>query len=195
MKIIEKVHLFILNTRNKMKARKLFGQLLVSLISGLLITIVTNVIYYLFKGSLIIDIGYNGLMELIENIYFGIPVLIRLNIYFWCMTLFIYYILKRYEEHHLNIEGKREVIRQTYSYWYAFFYSITFFGGLILMRSNHLFSTEWVILGLNLVGLVFTFFGFVILILGRVDINGFWDPQIYKYDSEQIDYKLVTTGM
>lgn len=174
------------------KTGKDFKKVFIGVIAGLIAAAIFTVGMYIYQNpesdiSWLIDDPINMLKET----YFKFSIPMRLNMFIWGMTFFIYIILDKYDKQ-LNIEEKRKV-RETnlgggIFAWYSFFAVV----GLIYFDTTHQLPSNFT-LASNIIGLIMTAVGFYVLILARVEIDGLWGPHIYEYNDPKFR-KIIDTG-
>lgn len=175
-----------------MSFSKDFKDVLLKVIAGLFVALIIAICQYFYKHP---DFHLSWVllspMQLLEEIYFRFSIPMRLNIYFWLNTFFIYYILDKYDQNY-EVDKKRTVKEHNFNSGSFLIYSLFVGIGLLNIDQFKLIENEIGIFIVNAFGLLATFTGFLILVLGRVALDGRWGPHIYNYSDKSLR-KLVTT--
>lgn len=163
-------------------------------------TIIATVIMWIFTHFGEMNENYFKYLNInvfdwLQAKYLSFSILMRFNVFIWGMAFFVYYILERYDER-LGIEKKRTVKKVTLQNYYFLVYAAVSLAGLMshsndfgLVTSNNILNTTHFVLGI-----ILTIIGFLILVIGRVDIDGLWGPDIYEYHDPESD-ELVQSGL
>lgn len=177
-----------------MSFRKDFKDILLKVIAGLIVAIIVALGSYLYNNpNTQFSWVVTSPLNLLNKIYFSFSVPMRLNMFFWIMTFFLYYLLEKYDEKYEI--GKKRTIKElnfksgSFSL-YSFFVTI----GLINIDTFGFPHNELTLIISDSVGVLLTILGFIIVGLGRVEIDGLWGPHLYDYSDPNLK-KLVKTGI
>jgi protein-S-isoprenylcysteine O-methyltransferase Ste14 len=175
------------------QTKKDFRNVFLNTIAGLIVALILAFINYFLQNPES-NFGWlvNDPLQFFKKIYFQFSIPMRLNMFIWGMTFFIYYILDKYDSQ-IDIDKKREVHEETFKNKLFVAYSFFTVTGLIYINPIS-YENEFFTIGSNVLGVIFTAVGFIILILSRVEIDGLWGPHIYTYKDEKLK-KIVTSGM
>lgn len=134
--------------------------------------------------------------DFISEIYNLASVPLRICYFMWFMLLCFYWFGDLYQNNNYFIQ--RKVVKRNMRNW-------TFFILGIILAVNHLsmkfgtFNKFIIIINQDIYnyvmvfGLVLLAFGFYITLKGRIDINGYWGPDIYEYEEDK--NKLIMKGI
>jgi len=172
--------------------RKDFKNVFINVIGGLIAAGLVAIFNYMhenpdFKFSWI----FNDPFNFFSDIYFRYSIPMRLNMFIWGMTFFIYLILDKYDKQ-LNIDSVRKIKEENMKNGIFLLYSFFAAIGLIFIDQN-IIDSETFSIASNAIGIILTAVGFVVLIFGRVEIDGLWGPHVYEY-SDQNFQRIVKTG-
>lgn len=136
----------------------------------------------------------NFKIDFFQNMYLSFSIPMRFNMFMWVMAFVVYFILDRYDNR-LEVDKKREIKQINLKSHYFALYAFVVVAGLLSVGKYTLVIQNGTLDTIRLVtGIILTVVGFTILILGRVDIDGLWGPDIYKYHDPKAD-KLIQDGL
>jgi protein-S-isoprenylcysteine O-methyltransferase Ste14 len=173
--------------------RKDLKSVILNIFAGLIVAIILASVNYLYNNQhLEFSWVVTNPLNVIENIYLRYSVPMRFNMFIWGMTFFIYFILNKYDKR-FEIEKHRTIKEENFRSLTFILYSFFFTIGLIYLDKNISPDPIFDVVS-NAVGLILTIIGFLILILGRVEIDGLWGPHVYEYSTPEYK-KIIKSGI
>jgi protein-S-isoprenylcysteine O-methyltransferase Ste14 len=176
------------------KKNHILNSIILNVLGGLIVAIIIAAFVAIKKNIDVVSIFiliFSDPIKFLKALYFRYTVPMRFNGFVWIVTFFIYFILDKYDKRH-NIDQRRTIREINFKSNTFILYSFFVTLGLIYIKPATL--SPKLEITLNSIGIFFTILGFLVLIFGRVEIDGLWGPHIYNYTDPEYK-RLVKTGI